>query len=416
MKRAVKWAMFSLLGVALIGAVIAGLFSVRVAREVAQIERTIYVPLPTVPPATATASPAAVSAARATAPPVATAPPPTPTVVPPPSTGRVIADSIKAGIVGSDGREPVWQGKRYVRILLLGLDRRDASEITRSDTMMIATVDLWEGTASLLSIPRDLIVTIPGYGEDRINAAYAYGQAARPNDPAAGPALAVATVTKAFDVTIDHYIQVDFAGFRAIVDALGGVDISVTEVIDDPTYPTDDYGTKQVRFDPGCYRLDGERALEYARSRHNSDDNERRDRQMQVMQAALDRLSGIDAARRLPEVIKALGPAVQTSIPWEGQLSLARLSRRVNGNGVARASIQPPLVRGTITAAGAWVYLGDWPRIRELTREVTTPKPPAPPAQPAASASQTAAPTASKEDPAANDLSTPPAPATCRPR
>lgn len=410
MRRVLKWGILGAFGAALVGAGILGVYSVRVAREVARVERTIYVPLPTSVPPTVPV------AASTRPPPTATAPPPTPTVVPPPSTGRVIADGIKAGIVGSDGRETVWQGKRYVRILLLGLDRRDETEIARSDTMMIATVDLWEGTASLLSIPRDLIVTIPGYGEDRINAAYAVGQAARPNDPAAGPALAVATVAKAFDVTIDHYIQVDFNGFRAVVDALGGVDITITEVIDDPTYPTDDYGYKRVRFDPGCYRLDGERALEYARSRHNSDDNERRDRQMQVMQAALDRVGTMDAARRLPEIVKALGTTVQTSIPWEGQLSLARMSRTVNARGVARYSIQPPLVRGTITYGGAWVYLGDWPRIRELAKEATTPKPPVPPTPPAAPVQPTPAPDATKEGAAANDIASSAAPARCRPR
>lgn len=411
MRRGLKWGILGVLGVALVGVGIVGFYSVRVAREVEQFERVAYVPLPTTVPPTATTAPTvAVAAARASVP-----PPPAPTVVPPPSTGRIISDGIKAGVNGSDGREPVWQGKRYVRILLLGLDRRDETEITRSDTMIIATLDLWEGVASLLSIPRDLVVNIPGNGEDRINAAYAFGQLAHPDDPAAGPALAVATVAKAFDVTIDHYIQVDFKGFRGVVDAVGGVDIDIAETIDDPDYPTDDYGYKHIHFDPGCYHLDGVRALEYARSRHDSDDNKRRDRQMQVMQAALDQTSDMNAARRLPEIVKALGSTVQTSIPWEGQLSLARMSRKVNAAGVARYSIQPPLVRGVITYGGASVYIGDWPRIRELAKEATNPKPPAAPATPE---QQTPAPGAGakKEETAANDLASSAAPARCRPR
>ncbi len=118
----------------------------------------------------------------------------------------------------SNGHEPVWGGRQYVHILLLGLDRRD-NEPTRSDTMILATVNLWDGAVSLLSIPRDLLVPIPDHGEDRINTAFAYGQAAHPNDPAAGPALAVKTVSRQFNVPIEHYLFVDFAGFREIVDA-----------------------------------------------------------------------------------------------------------------------------------------------------------------------------------------------------
>ena len=194
--------------------------------------------------------------------------------------------------------------------------------------MIIVTVDLWDGVASMLSIPRDLVVPIPGNGEDRINAAYVYGQMAHPDDPAAGPALAVETVSKQFKIPIEHYIQVDFNGFRGVVDAVGGVDISVSEVIDDDAYPTDDYGYKHIHFDPGCYHMNGEQALEYARTRHADSDDVRRDRQMQVMQAVLDRTADLNAARRLPDIITSLGTSVQTSIPWEGQLSLARMSRR----------------------------------------------------------------------------------------
>src|SRR6185437_13312713 len=152
-----------------------------------------------------------------------------------------------------------------------------------------------------------------------------------------------------FKVPIEHYIQIDFNGFRGVVDAVGGVDISVSEEIDDEAYPTDDYGYKHIHFDPGCYHMNGEQALEYARTRHASSDNERRDRQMQVMQAVLDRTGDLNVARRLPEIVQSLGNTVQTSIPWEGQLSLARMSRRINATGVGRFSIAPPLVRGVIT-------------------------------------------------------------------
>jgi LCP family protein required for cell wall assembly len=371
--RWLKWGFGLLLGVLLIVGGVVAAFSLRVVREVAAVERTIVVPLPTamrLPTASPPTTVASVSTAPATAIPAST-----PTVVVPPNTGKILRDGVKTAVNDSDGHEPVWKGQRYIHVLVLGLDRRD-DEPTRSDTMIIVTIDLWDGVASMLSIPRDLLVPIPGHGDDRINAAYAYGQLAHPNDPVAGPALAVATVSKQFGVPIEHYLQIDFSGFRGVVDAVGGVSINVTEEIDDAEYPTDDYGYKHIHFDPGCYRMNGEQALEFARTRHASSDNARRDRQMQVMQAVLDSTTDVNAARRLPEIVKSLGNSVQTSIPWEGQLSLARMGRRINATGVTRYSIQPPMVRETITRYGAWVYLGDWPAIRALTVEATDPKRP----------------------------------------
>ena len=406
--RWLRWAMLGLVGLALIVGGTLAAFSWRVAREVEAVERTIVKPLPTaVPVATATPVPLATVAPGVPTPVAPTAAPPTPaptaTAVAAPNASKILKDGVTTAVNDSDGHEDVWQGKRYIHILLLGLDRRD-DEPTRSDTMIIVTVDLWDGLASMLSIPRDLVVPIPGNGEDRVNAAYTYGQIAHPDDPVAGPALAVATVSKQFKVPIEHYLQVDFNGFRGVVDAVGGVDISVAEEIDDAEYPTDDYGYKHIHFDPGCYHMNGEQALEYARTRHASSDNERRDRQMQVMQAVLNRTADLNAAKRLPEIIKSLGTSVQTSIPWEGQLSLARMSRRINAAGVTRYSIAPPLVRETITRYGAWVYLGNWPAIDALVREATDPKRPIPQDRQERQAGAT------------NDIPNPPAPPGCGPR
>lgn len=400
--RWLKWATLGLLGLVLIVGGALAAFSWRVAHEVAAVERAIVVPLPTaVAAATATFPPPSIPSPGVPTP--TALPASTPTVVAAPNTGKVLRDGVAAAVNDADGHEEVWQGKRYVHILLLGLDRRD-DEPTRSDTMIVVTVDLWDGLASMFSIPRDLIVAIPGIGEDRVNAAYTYGEAAHPHDPSAGPALAVATVSRQFKIPIEHYIQIDFNGFRGVVDAVGGVDITVTEEIDDPAYPTDDYGYKHVHFDPGCSHMNGEQALEYARTRHADDDNGRRDRQMQVMQAVLNRTADRNAARRLPEIVRSLGTSVQTSIPWEGQLSLARLGRRINAAGVMRYSIAPPMVRETITRYGAWVYLGDWPAIDALVREATDPKRPI---RQDRLESQAGAP---------NDVPDAPAPPGCRPR
>jgi LCP family protein required for cell wall assembly len=121
---------------------------------------------------------------------------------------------------------------------------------SRSDTIMVLRRDTHTGVASLLSIPRDLYVEIPGRGRSRINAAY--------ND---GPAVLVQTVQSALNLPIHHYVEVDFFGFKDLVDSIGGVQMCFE-------FPVQDVNTGLYIAEPGCYVLDGVQALAYARSRH----------------------------------------------------------------------------------------------------------------------------------------------------
>jgi LCP family protein required for cell wall assembly len=120
---------------------------------------------------------------------------------------------------------------------------------SRSDTMMVLRRDRETGQASLLSIPRDLWVDIPGRGSQRINAAY--------ND---GPAVLVQTVQQNLGLPIHHYVEVDFFGFKDLVDAIGGVELCFM-------WPTRDVKTGLFVEQGGCYLFDGVQALAYARSR-----------------------------------------------------------------------------------------------------------------------------------------------------
>ncbi|HEY7625530.1 MAG TPA: LCP family protein, partial [Ilumatobacteraceae bacterium] len=121
----------------------------------------------------------------------------------------------------------------------------------RSDTIMILRRDKATGDAALLSIPRDLWVQVPGHdGKRRINAAF--------ND---GPQVLVQTLQNELGLPIHHYVEIDFVGFKALVDALGGVEVCVD-------YPTRDVNTGLEIAEPGCHVLDGVQALAYSRSRH----------------------------------------------------------------------------------------------------------------------------------------------------
>lgn len=121
---------------------------------------------------------------------------------------------------------------------------------TRSDTIMVLRRDRATGEAAILSIPRDLWVDIPGQGKGRINGAFN-----------AGPAVLVQTVQSALGLPIHHYVEVDFNGFKELVDAIGGVELCFL-------YPTRDVNTGLNIPVGGCYELDGVAALAYARSRY----------------------------------------------------------------------------------------------------------------------------------------------------
>jgi polyisoprenyl-teichoic acid--peptidoglycan teichoic acid transferase len=137
-----------------------------------------------------------------------------------------------------------------VTILLLGRDTRDAeTEQGRTDTIMLLHIDPAEKSAALLSIPRDTLVDIPGYGQDKINAAYAYG----------GEELMIKTVSTFLDAVINHYATIDFDGFVKLIDELGGVDVIIDRPIIDPK--TNAY------IAAGNHHFTGEQALSYTRSR-----------------------------------------------------------------------------------------------------------------------------------------------------
>ncbi len=137
-----------------------------------------------------------------------------------------------------------------VTILLLGRDTRDAeTDRGRADTIMLLHINPSEKRAVILSIPRDTLVEIPGYGEDKINAAYALG----------GEELMIKTVSDFLDCVINHYITIDFDGFVKLIDELGGVDVAIDRPIEDPK--TGAY------ISAGNHHFTGEQALAYTRSR-----------------------------------------------------------------------------------------------------------------------------------------------------
>jgi LCP family protein required for cell wall assembly len=302
-------------------------------------------------------------------------PSPTPTARPPaksesPSRLDVVRRIVEASMADGDpAHSAVWQGKTDLYVLVIGVDRRPDGGDQNADVIILAHLDLVHRRLAAVSIPRDLLVEIPGVGPDKINSSYNYGHQAKPDDPVAGVVKVRDTVEHVFRVPIDHYVLVDFNGFKTVVDALGGIEVDVPYLIHDDQYPTEDYGTEVVEFAPGRQHMDGDRALKYVRTRHADSDDARRERQLDVLLAIFDKGKSFRSVTRADEIILAVGDAVQTSFQLEEQLTLARLAREFERDDIKLTTLGEPLLQGGFIEDGRWVYTGDLDAIRAFIEQ-----------------------------------------------
>ncbi|MEJ2569555.1 MAG: LCP family protein [Anaerolineales bacterium] len=249
-----------------------------------------------------------------------------------------------------------WDGNERVTILIMGVDYRDWLEgqgAPRSDTMMLVSLDPITKQASLLSIPRDLWVEIPGFGYNRINTAYRFGESYK------------------VPGGVGFYAVIDFHTFEKMIDEIGGIDIVVEERI--KISPIDRH---QRWLEPGPQHLDGPDALGYARVRKNAGgDFGRADRQQQVVVAVLNRLVSLDMLpsliQKAPRLYQELSEGVRTNLSLEQMVQLAWSSIRLKSDDIHRGVIGPPKMVGFFTRPdGAQVLRAVPDAIRELRDEL----------------------------------------------
>jgi polyisoprenyl-teichoic acid--peptidoglycan teichoic acid transferase len=215
-------------------------------------------------------------------------------------------------------------------VLLLGRDTPLDSGRGRTDTMIIVSINRNEQTASMISLPRDLYVYLPGRGMDRINAAMARG----------GPDLIKSTILYNFGVPIHYYAQVDFSGFKEIVDISGGVELAVTcqltdwRLISPDLNPNLEESWERYTLEPGIHHLDGDLALWYARSRLTTSDFDRGRRQQQLLRAILNRGVDRDLVSQVPNLYSAFQTMVETDMDIGRMLQLAAIAPSVRQNGI----------------------------------------------------------------------------------
>lgn len=208
--------------------------------------------------------------------------------------------------------------EKVINIALFGLDRRNPDQASRSDSIMVLSLDTKNQSVKVTSIMRDLYVPIPGHQDNRINAAYAFG----------GPVLAIKTLNSDFGLDIRDYVTVDFFGLEKVIDRVGGVTINVSsseakllnEGIDEVNRLT---GDAVSHVNAGTIVLNGRQAVSYSRIRYTGNgDYERTERQRRVLNEVFKKVKS-QGITQLPGTISAILPYVETSLSNSDIINLA---------------------------------------------------------------------------------------------
>ena len=234
-----------------------------------------------------------------------------------------------------------------INIALFGVDQREGETKFRSDAVMVLTVDKSRNKIKLSSLMRDSLVSIDGYGKNKLAHAYFYG----------GPQLAVKTLNENFGLDIKEYVTVNFQEMAQMIDAVGGVEIDISEEeriaangsIKEQSIVAglpEDYIQKS-----GLQTLNGTQAVAYARIRKvGNGDFERTDRQREVLQKIFNKAIKMNPVQ-YPELARKFLPLVETSLDWGEIMNLAGMATR----NLTFEDVRFPLISDLIGNGSIWI-------------------------------------------------------------
>lgn len=285
------------------------------------------------------------------------APVPSPTLVPTPISVAPPASVVEHRLA------------RTTNILVLGSDRRRGTSNWRTDVIMIVALDLTLGEAGVISLPRDIYIEeIPNAGPNRINVVDYLGERI---EPGYGPRLLAELLSQRLGFSIDHYVRFEFESFKNVVDALGGISVTVDCAVFDEIEEEDLY----INLRPGTHRLNGEEALAYVRTRRAGGDLERIRRQQRLIWALRQQFLDQNWLPKVPALYSSLSDAIQTDLNVLDVAQLIRFGINVSEAQVHGLVISPPMLLTQDWHNGMFVFLADWPRISQ-TMETVFDRPP----------------------------------------
>lgn len=265
-------------------------------------------------------------------------------------------------VIGDDAQAadpPKWTGTEPVNILLMGVDARGLakSEVPRSDSMMVVSLDPVRERIHVFSILRDTYIDIPGHGKNRVNTAITHG-----------PNTAMQAVSELLGIPIQYYVYTDFQGFIKLVDAVGGVDFYVEK---DMYYPSKaDKHEYDINLKKGDQHLDGKAALQYVRFRHDAmSDFSRTKRQREFLNAVAEKLKTTTSLMKLPAILEEVSPFIDTNLSVNDMWKLATVGYQST---VVKSEQIPPmeLLKETYVGRTAVLTVSSETGLKEFVREV----------------------------------------------
>lgn len=239
-------------------------------------------------------------------------------------------------------------------ILFLGIDYAPRkSFVGRSDTIALIHFNTLRPYVGILSIPRDLWVSIPGYGENRINTAHFFAES---QQDGSGPIMTMKTIAANFGIEPDYFVRIRFDGVKEIVNAMGGVTVKLEKPL--------------AGYQPGIYQFSGEKALGFARRRVGADDFFRMEQGQILIKSILLDLLKPTKWLRIPSVMITASRVVETNIPFWQLPRLGILILRVGIDKIDTRIIDRTMVTPFTTDQGASVLLPQWEKIIPLINDI----------------------------------------------
>jgi LCP family protein required for cell wall assembly len=266
---------------------------------------------------------------------------------------------------------PPWDGKARLNILLIGADQRPGEGTFNTDTLIVVSIDPVTKQVAMFSLPRDTegVPIPPGPARNVFGSVYGgkinawWTNIHRRTDLFPGSVKngtvgyngLKAIMGYLYGLDIKYFVEVNFDGFRKVVDVMGGVTVNVQVPVSDDRFPSIDGGLRRLYIPSGIQHMNGAEALRYARSRHGSNDFDRGARQQRVLLSLREQADPQALIPKLPQLIDAVGSAVSTDIPPDQIAPLLGLASQIDTKNIRSYVFAPPLY-GTESPRSAPVY------------------------------------------------------------
>ncbi|MBM7649340.1 LCP family protein required for cell wall assembly [Bacillus ectoiniformans] len=252
----------------------------------------------------------------------------------------------------------VHPSKDNISILLMGIDDsevRDFGDDTRTDALMVATLNIKEKSIKLLSIPRDSYVYVPEVDyKTKITHAHAYG----------GPKVTIETVEELLDIPIDYYVRMNFHAFIDVVEAVDGIEVDVPYKLNEKDSKD---RSNAIKLDPGVQELNGEEALALARTRKKDNDIERGKRQQEILQAVIKKAVSVNSIAKYDDVVEAIGSNMRTNMTFNEMKALVNYGS--SGN-LKTESLSLAGEDARDPSSGAYIYELDETELEVIKRKL----------------------------------------------